>query len=470
MKNLFKFVIILTITVIFIYAFSSSFISRDMENLAYVVGLGIDKDEKNPDKIKVSFQFVQLYALSDSASSEAPPVFINSVTGNSINSAINEMNTYIGKELNLSHCDIIVFSSDFAKEGISTEIYSLVNNEDIRPSANLVISSSTASSYLENVKPNIEKLVTKYYDTFPITSAFTGYTQDITIGKFYNRLLSDCWDNTVALGEVFKSESSSSEQSGDSSSSGGNESNSSESEGMSSSQGQESQSSSGENSQSSSSEGTQSSSTQDSQALSEGQSANAFNISGKRGTQNLGVGVFKDDKLIGQLSGIETICHLLIINELKSCIISIPKSNDNTNTNDNISSNHGIIDLTLSPKTRPKISVDTKGENPTISIDLFLNADILTVNQSSNYNDSYTLDEISSEAKRYLEDYMNSYVSKVSKEFKTDIDGFARFAIKNFLTEPDWSDYNWQSKYENAKFIINIDINVTSSLLLTELD
>lgn len=469
MKNLFKFIVILTIIVIFIYAFSSSFISREMENLAYVVGLGIDKDEKDPDKIKVSFQFVQLYALSDNASSEAPPTFINSVTGNSINSAINEMNTYIGKELNLSHCDIIVFSSDFAKEGISTEIYSLVNNEDIRPSANLVISSSTASSYLENVKPNIEKLVTKYYDTFPITSAFTGYTQDISLGKFYNRLLSDCWDNTVALGEVFKSESSS-EQSGSSSSSGGDGSKSSESEGMPSSQGQESQSSGSENSQSSSSASSQPSGSQDSQALSEGQSANAFNISGKRGTQNIGVGVFKDDKLIGKLSGIETICHLLIINELKSCIITIPQSSDNSDNNDNISSNQGIIDLTLSPKTRPKISVDTKGENPTICIDLFLNADILTVNQSSDYNDSYTLEEVSSYAKHYIEDKMNSYVNKVSKELKTDVDGFARFAIKNFLTESDWSGYDWQSKYENAKFIINIDINVTSSLLLTELD
>ena len=303
MKALFKLIVILTIAVIFISAFSPSYLSRSMENLAYIVGLGIDKDTETGYKLKVSFQFIQIYALSDSASSDAPPIFINSISG-----AINELNTYIGKELNLSHCDIIVFSSDIAKEGISTEIYSLINNEDIRPSTNLVISSTTASSYLESVKPNIEKLVTKYYDTFPITSAFTGYTQDISIGKFYNRLVSNYWENTVALGEVFESENSSNqtdnssgEQSGSSSASSGEQADSSQSG----------------NSQSTEEQGNQTN--------------NRFHITGKRGTQNIGVAVFKEDKLIGELSEIETLCHLLILNEVNSCVISVPNSSKTSN-------------------------------------------------------------------------------------------------------------------------------------------
>lgn len=485
MKVLFKFIIIATISIIFIYAFSPSYISRGMENLAYVVGIGIDKNTQNEDKIKVSFQFVQLYALSESSSSEAPPSFVNSVTSNSINSAINQMDAYIGKELNLSHCDIIVFSSDFAKDGISTEIYSLVNNEDIRPSANIVISSSTASSYLEEVKPNIEKLVTKYYDTFPITSAFTGYTQDISIGKFYNRLVSDFWDNTVALGEVFSSENSSNTE-GQSGNSGGGNNNSAE---------QESNSSNSNQSNTSGSRSSQSSGNSETQSSSESQveensgsnaSSNILNVTGKRGTQNVGVAVFKEDKLIGQLSEIETICHLLILNELKSCVISIENPNFdsnsdiNANTNSslitspdgdiNLAPNKDIMDLALSPRTKPKISIDTNGSFPTINISLFLNADILTVDKSSNYIKSANLEEISYVAEKYVKDNMNSYLNKVSKVLKSDVDGFARFAVRNFLTESDWNSYDWHSKYENAKFVVNTDINVTSSLLLTELE
>lgn len=492
MKALFKFVAITFITLIFIYGFSFSYISRSMENLAYVIGIGIDKNTQNGDKMKVSFQFVQLYALGETGSSQPPPTFIDSVTSNSINGAINQMNAYIGKEINLSHCDIIVFSSDFAKDGISTEIYSLVNNEDIRPYSNLVISTSTASSYLENVKPNIEKLVTKYYDTFPITSAFTGYTQDITIGKFYNRLVSDCWDNTVALGEVFKSEDSSESESSEgqqssSGSSGGGES--SESEGLESSSSSSSQPSESQSSQSSNNQDSQSSSGQESQS-SQGeqnnessngsQPTNVLSVTGKRGTQNVGVGVFKEDKLIGNLSEIETICHLLILNELKACTISIPNptsssnsdSNSNENGTDNTNSNpnNSIMDLDVSPKGKAKISVDVKGDNPTITIDLFLDANILTVDKSSHYEKSANLEEISSAAEKYIQDNMNSYLNKVSRELKADVDGFARFAIKKFLTESDWYSYNWQSKFENANFVVNNKVNVTSSLLLTELD
>lgn len=497
MKALFKFIIIATISIIFIYAFSPSYISRGMENLAYVVGIGIDKNTQNEDKLKVSFQFVQLYALSESSSSEAPPSFVNSVTSNSINSAINQMDAYIGKEINLSHCDIIVFSSDFAKDGISTEIYSLVNNEDIRPSANIVISSSTASSYLEEVKPNIEKLVTKYYDTFPITSAFTGYTQDITIGKFYNRLVSDCWDNTVALGEVFSSKDSSNTEGQSGNSGGGNnnsaeqESNSSNSEQSNTSGSQGSQSSENQSSQSSSNSEIQSSGETQGEENSGGTtSSNILNVTGKRGTQNVGVAVFKEDKLIGQLSEIETICHLLILNELKSCVISIENPNSdshididaNSNADANSSSitspdgdinlgaNKNVMDLALSPRTKPKISIDTKGNFPTINISLFLDADILTVDKSSNYVKSANLDEISYAAEKYVKDNMNSYLNKVSKVLKSDVDGFARFAVRNFLTESDWNSYDWHSKYENAKFVVNTDVNVTSSLLLTELE
>lgn len=441
MKALFKLIVILTIAVIFISAFSPSYLSRSMENLAYIVGLGIDKDTETGYKLKVSFQFIQIYALSDSASSDAPPIFIDSVAANSISGAINELNTYIGKELNLSHCDIIVFSSDIAKEGISTEIYSLINNEDIRPSTNLVISSTTASSYLESVKPNIEKLVTKYYDTFPITSAFTGYTQDISIGKFYNRLVSNYWENTVALGEVFESENSSNqtdnssgEQSGSSSASSGEQADSSQSG----------------NSQSTEEQGNQTN--------------NRFHITGKRGTQNIGVAVFKEDKLIGELSEIETLCHLLILNEVNSCVISVPNSSKTSNESEN------IMDLELTVRTSPKISVNTDNDFPTIHINLFLDANILTVDRSSNYTNSSNLKEISNSAENYLKNYLNSYLNKVSKELKVDIDGFGRFAVKHFLTESDWSSYNWQSKYENAKFVVTTEVNVTSSLLLTELE
>ena len=86
------------------------------------------------------------------------------------------------------------------KNGISTEIYSLINNEEIRPTCNLIVSKTTAYDYLNNSNPNLEKLTTQYYETFAITGRFTGYFSNITIGDFYNDLSSKYCDSTAILG------------------------------------------------------------------------------------------------------------------------------------------------------------------------------------------------------------------------------------------------------------------------------
>ena len=59
--------------------------------------------------------------------------------------------------------------------GIASEIYSLINNEEVRPTSNLIISKCSAYDYLNNSNPNLEKLTTQYYETF----AITGRLQDI---------------------------------------------------------------------------------------------------------------------------------------------------------------------------------------------------------------------------------------------------------------------------------------------------
>ena len=94
----------------------------------------------------------------------------------------------------------LLFQKNLQSNGIASEIYSLINNEDVRPTANLVISKSTAYEYLNNSKPNLEKLTTQYYETFSITGRFTGYFSNITIGDFYNDLSATCHQPTAILG------------------------------------------------------------------------------------------------------------------------------------------------------------------------------------------------------------------------------------------------------------------------------
>ncbi len=47
---------------------------------------------------------------------ETAPSVIDSVEATSVDNAISLMNTYVSKEINLSHCKVVAISSELAKK------------------------------------------------------------------------------------------------------------------------------------------------------------------------------------------------------------------------------------------------------------------------------------------------------------------------------------------------------------------
>ena len=116
-KNLITIIAFSILLVIFINGFSASYTSRKLSNLAYVLALGIDVGEKS--KLKVSAQFTKSASISPGSGTSAEDInniVLVSGEADSIFSALNLLNSYIGKEINLSHCSIIIFSEELAKQ------------------------------------------------------------------------------------------------------------------------------------------------------------------------------------------------------------------------------------------------------------------------------------------------------------------------------------------------------------------
>ena len=126
-------------------------------------------------------------ALGSSQSQEST---ISTVECGSINSGISLINSYISKKVNLSHCKAIIISEELAYEGISEYIYTLVNNIEIRPDCNIVISRCKAEDYLNNSNPTLESVSARYYEFILNSSEYTGYTENVTLSDFYSDLLS----------------------------------------------------------------------------------------------------------------------------------------------------------------------------------------------------------------------------------------------------------------------------------------
>ena len=198
MKNIIIRILSVIVIILLLIAFSSSYSFLNIASLDYVVAIGFDTSTNN--NYRISFQFAKVSSVSESGKTEQTPTIINTVEASSLNNAINLMNTYIGKKLNLSHCKVIVFSEEIANNGIASQIYSLINDTQIRPSANIIVSKCSAQYYIANSKPIFENLITKYYEVFPSSSDYTGYTADTTIGDFFNALECELCEPTAILG------------------------------------------------------------------------------------------------------------------------------------------------------------------------------------------------------------------------------------------------------------------------------
>ena len=448
-KNMLKFYAVVVLTLVFIYAFSASYTSDSVDNISYVIALAVDVNE-GEQNLQVTFEFMDTSAFSSEQSGDSKGAIIDTVTSTSINSAINLLNAYIGKEVNLSHCKVVVFSDKLAEKGISSEVSELMNNIQVRPSTNIIICKGNALEYIQNSTSQLEKILTKYYDIFPNSSEYTGYTSNIMIGEFYNYLTTKECGNLAILGglnpTISPSNSSGNPSNG---SSGGSSSGSSKS-----SEGGSSEKSS-ENSSKENSESTEK--PDNNNNLSQVVSGSAP-ILGERGTENIGLAVLKDGIYRGDLTAIDTLCHTLIKGEVNSFLLTI--------NNTEIYKNY--IDVSLYENNPPKITINISENEPVINIKIKLVGRISNLKDGINYSDESTnldLNEISDAVNKSLEGYIYDYLKKTSSEFKCDIDYFYNYAKRNFKTIYDWRNYDWGSKYEKSKFNVSVESQVYYSLL-----
>ena len=185
--------LIIAITVI-TFCFSGCYDANSLETFYYVTALAIDKSETS--KIKLSVQ-IALSETSSDSSSQSTKENIYSVDCNSINSGISILDNFLSKKLDLTHCSAIVFSESFAKEGISLEINTLANNNEIRPNCNILISNKTALDVLEKVSNSGEKFSSRYYEFIINSTEYTGYSTISNLGEFFYNLNNSITQSTA---------------------------------------------------------------------------------------------------------------------------------------------------------------------------------------------------------------------------------------------------------------------------------
>lgn len=171
-----------------------------------------------------------------------------------------------------------------------------------------------------------------------------------------------------------------------------------------------------------------------------------------------GIAVFKNDKLVGTLDSNETLPYLLITNNLKESIISVPSPFDENE----------FIDIHISDFSKTKTKINLNNFNsPHIITSVNLDAIILSNNSNFSTSSLDDVKKIQDSISKYLSDSIIHFYDKTSKEYKSDIAGVGKHAVKKFLTINDWMNYDWLSRYESSTYEANINVNVQSSYFIS---
>lgn len=378
---------------------------NSIENLAYVIALGIDKGEEN--LLKLSFQFATPSSDSGSSGSSDSDTTTTTVECSSISSGFNLMNSYISKKLNLSHCKVIIFSEELAAIGITEEVQTLINKIQIRPDSSIIISKCSASDFIENAKPNLMTLIARYYEIVVTSGKYTGYYYNSTLENFYSSLEESLVEATAMLGGTNVEQLHYIDK--------------------------------------------------DINYIDIDSSyiAGTSLVEDENLIQLMGTAVFKDGKLVGELNGQETISHLIVTNKLDQCIINIPDpfSSDN------------LISVSISLNNTNN-KVEFVNNAPYIMVDTSIEAYILTYSDSSNYGTEEALGIIEKYINSYLATHISSYLYKTAKEFNSDIAGFGKKVISKYTNINKWNESNWSNNYKNAFFHVNVSTDLEGSTLM----
>ncbi|WP_155591295.1 Ger(x)C family spore germination protein [Lysinibacillus cavernae] len=160
---------------------------RELNELAIVVALGIDKVD---DEYEISLQIVDPSEISmRQATTQRAPVVSYHSKGETIFEAIRKMTTTAARKPYFAHLQVVVLGEDLAKEGISEALDLISRDHEFRKDFDVVMSHEATAKEVLNVLTPIEKVpANKMLNSLKVSERAWGTTIAVNIDELVTTL------------------------------------------------------------------------------------------------------------------------------------------------------------------------------------------------------------------------------------------------------------------------------------------
>lgn len=385
---------------------------RELDDMAYPIALGFDKGVTNDLRMTLQLALPIAIGGGEGGGGGAGEKSVSVVTVDTptIYSGLNMLNTFVSKQINLSHVKAIIFSKDLAKEGVAKYLNAMMRNREFRPNAHVIVSRGSAEEFINVVKPTLETNPAKYYELLLSAYRYTGFTANSELIGFYHKTKSSAVQPVAVLAGVSRFESTDDfDLNGSTYKEKGREI-----------------------------------------PLEGDFKAGELTKTGDLNIDIMGLAVFDGGKMVGELDGDETTYHLMLEGTFNSSFFTMP---------DPIEKDKFIVlNMKKSRMTEKKVNID--GDKPELHAKVILEADILSIQSGINYESKDNLKKLESFTEEFLKKGMLRYLEKNCKQFGTDTNGFGLKLKGKFLTWKEWEEYNWLAKYKESTFDVEVDVKI----------
>ena len=399
-----KIICFLLSIILCMITFSGCYDNNEIEDLAYVIAIGIDVSDSNT--FNLTFQTAVPKSIAGGeggggGGGGGESTDITSFKTDNFLSGIKKANEYLNRKINLSHTKIIVVSEDIAKEGVTAFLNGLQQNIEIRPDVNIIVSSEGAKKYLESIEPKLSSNPAKYYSLL-----FESYESDFLVPETeLEDYLYRAKNYTTQPVAIYT--------------------------------------------------GTDKDVNEASKPSSTGEDSKSDGESKKSGenpkeTMSIkGLAVFQMDKMVGQLDPKESTLFALLTGT----------KNKDIEVTDPLDSRFNVLGNVKKENTS-SIRVKIEKGKPKINMNLKLSVDVKAVQSDNDYNDPKKAAELKAAYKDYISNGLKTLLEKVTTEYKSDIFGFGKLAKQNFLTIDEWEKAKWQEIFPQSEYDLNVDVEI----------
>lgn len=207
MKKYVKVIILIIISL----SLTSCWDARELNKLAIVMGVGIDKSDKF-NNVQTTVQIAKVLGIKSSSEGMGVEMtnqnnkFLNlKGEGNTIFETIKSINRELNRTLFFPHNQIIIFGKNAAEEGVDKYIDFFMRNRETRLSEWVIVSDGTAAEILKS-NPNIESTTGRNIGELIRNQKNISEVPNVDLKEFSQKLMSKTTAPVAPIIKVLRNE------------------------------------------------------------------------------------------------------------------------------------------------------------------------------------------------------------------------------------------------------------------------